>query len=145
MSSAVQPPTQVDTEMVLDFIRESDRPDIPPILPLLSLPAIINHYMGEVCVSTDALFELIGMNRSTGYRILNGTRRPSRDTLIALARALGLDYQKTQDLLKSGRVAQLTPRNERDYLIVFAIIKEYSVGDINSLLAQQGHKVLSGE
>jgi|GEM_PF-552465 len=147
MSSVIHPPSQADTEALLEFIRNSDQPVVPDKAFLLqTLPELLNRHMGKAYISTDTLFELIGMNRSTGYRILGGQRRPSRDVLIALSLALGLDYQEAQNLLKVGRVAQLTPRNRRDFLILFAVMHGHGLGDTDDLLIQQGHKaLLSGE
>lgn len=147
MSSVVQPPSQADTEALLDFIRKSDQPVVPDKAFLLpTLPELLNRHMGKADISTDTLFELIGMNRSTGYRILNGQRRPSRDVLLALSLALGLNYQEAQNLLKVGRMAQLTPRNNRDFLILFAVMHGHSLGDTDDLLVRQGHNaLLSGE
>lgn len=143
MSPAIAPPTQADTEVMLEFIRQSDQPVMPDKAFLLrTLPELLNRHMGKAGISTDALFELIGMNRSTGYRILGGQRRPSRDVVIALTLTLGLCYQEAQELLKAGRMAQLSPRNSRDFLILFAIMHGYGLGETNDLLIQQEHKAL---
>lgn len=147
MCPAIRPPTQADTEEMLAFIRQSDRPVLPDKAFLLrTLPELLNRHMGKAGISTDVLFELVGMNRSTGYRILGGQRRPSRDVLIALTLALKLGYQEAQELLKAGRMALLSPRNSRDFLILFAIMHGYGLGETNDLLLQQEHKpLLSGE
>jgi len=87
MPSNVQPPTSLDTEMVLKEMGKSDWPVVPDKAFLLqTLPDLLNRHMGKADISTDTLFELIGMNRSTGYRILNGSRRPRNTGLTAFRR-----------------------------------------------------------
>lgn len=129
-------PDEADTLLVLDMIARSNQPIQPSKgFMLESLASLLNMHMGKRGMSTDVLFERIGMNRATGYRIMNGQRRPSRNALICLALELQMDYSETQKLLKVGRLAQLSPRDSRDLLILHGIMHNKGLGDTDAALA----------
>ena len=62
-----------------------------------------------------------GLNETHGYQIFQGTRKASRDKLIALAFAMGLDQTETRRLLKAGGVNELYPKTRRDAIILFCL------------------------
>ncbi len=75
----------------------------------------------------------IGITRSYYYKIIRCERRPTRDTAIAMAIAFGLDQGQTQDyLLLLGEL--LNPELKRDWLILEAIWRDFSIADTNQLL-----------
>ncbi len=124
------------TRTLMNMIRESKEPITPNTGDELKrLPDLINRHMGKASFSTDALAELAGLNRSSLYRILSGQRRPGRDVLIALAFPLKLTHTDTQELLKTARLAQLSPRDQRDADLLFAITHGYSLGEADDLLS----------
>lgn len=75
----------------------------------------------------------IGITRSYYYKIIRCERRPTRDTAIAMAIAFGLDQGQTQDyLLLLGDL--LNPELKRDWLILEAIVRDFSIEETNQLL-----------
>lgn len=64
------------------------------------------------------------IDRTYGYQIFNGTRRPSRDKVIQLAFGFGLDVEETQRLLRAADKSVLYPRIKRDAAIIFAISRK---------------------
>ena len=142
MPSTEEPQTPSGTQKGYEVMKEKGYVIEPMSPPLSALGAVLVSYMGKKSIATDVLAELIGLNRSTLYRILRGQRRPSRDTTIALGLALEIGFRNTQDLLKVARVAQLTSSNARDHELIYALSQRYSVGHANDWLHQRGHDAL---
>ena len=74
------------------------------------------------------------IQRNYGYQLLNGTRTPSRDKVLAFCLALGLDLTDTQRALNCAATGQIYPKNKRDSVLLFAIKKNLSVMETNDLL-----------
>lgn len=111
-------------------------------MSLESIPSYLNKKMGEKDLSTAQLFEAASTERSTGYKIMNGQLLPSRDSLLRVSFALGLDVNETQYLLKIGRRARLTPRDSRDAVILHCIIKQISLVNTSITLIEAGEEPL---
>ena len=131
------------TEYAIEWMRQHEEP-LPPDqkIALESIPSYLNRKMGEKNLSTAQLFEAASTERSTGYKIMNGQILPSRDSLLRVSFALGLDVNETQYLLKVGRRARLTPRDSRDAVILHCIIKQTSLVDTNIVLFDAGEEPL---
>lgn len=76
-----------------------------------------------------------GIERSYGFQLFQGTKRPSRDKVIQLAIGFGMDYDETQELLKHSRHSSLYPRFRRDAAIIFSLNKHLSFTETQELLA----------
>lgn len=61
------------------------------------------------------------LERSYGYQMFNGNRRPTRNILLALALVLHLPEAETQRLLKIGGRKPLYARNRRDAAVLYAL------------------------
>ena len=72
------------------------------------------------------------------YHIFAGTKKPSRERLVALSRAMKLNFEETQYLLRYGGFGILYPRNPWDAVVISAIEHELSVVEMNELLRQLG-------
>lgn len=81
-----------------------------------------------------------GLDRTYAYQILEGTRSPGRDKVLALAMGAGLSLDAIQRLLKLAGQGALYPRLPRDAAILFAIGRGYSVIQTNELLAEAGEE-----
>lgn len=62
-----------------------------------------------------------GLNETHGYQIFAGTRRGSRDKMLALAFAMGLSLQETNRLLQAAQVNELYCKGRRDAIIIFCL------------------------
>lgn len=82
------------------------------------------------------------LGRAYVYRIFGGDKTPSRDKLIALAFGLQLSDTETQKLLKLSGNRELYARDGRDALILFALQKNMTIMDANSMLFEHGFAVL---
>ena len=77
------------------------------------------------------------LDRQYVYHIFSGNRKnPSRIKVLALANAMELNLNETQELLKHSRHCQLCPRSPYDSIIISAIHQKLDVVKTNVLLSQ---------
>lgn len=82
------------------------------------------------------------IQRNYGYQILNGSKNPGRNKVIALSRALNLCLDDTQRALTLSGESVLYSKNKRDSIIIFSIQKNLSVQETNELLFEMGEPIL---
>lgn len=85
-------------------------------------------------IKKSKLIEASNIDRTYGYQILNGTKKPSRDKILQLCLSCKLNMHNTQKALILGNVGQLYAKNPRDSIIIFSINKGLNVIDTNDLL-----------
>lgn len=99
--------------------------------------------LAEKNLERSEVIERSGLNREYAYHILSGKRKnPSRQKILALAIALGLNLEETQYLLRYARHGALYPRNAWDAVIISAIEQKLSVMQTNELLHSLGETIL---
>ena len=74
---------------------------------------------------------------SFGYALFKGVRKPSRDTVIKLAIAFGLNLDDAQKLLSAAGFGGLYPKIKRDAVIIYALQRGYSLFQIQDELSRQ--------
>ena len=74
---------------------------------------------------------------SYGYFLFSGKRKPSRDTVLKLAIAFGLNLEETQKLLSAAGFGGLYPKIRRDAVIIYAIQRGYTLPRTQQELANQ--------
>ena len=72
------------------------------------------------------------------YHIFDGTKKPSRQRLVAISRAMNLNLDETQYLLRYGGYGILYPRNPWDAVVISSIEHNLPVAEMNELLRQLG-------
>ncbi len=82
------------------------------------------------------------IQRNYGYQILNGTKKPGRNLVIALCLALSLPLEDVQRALTLAGGSILYPKNPRDSILIFSINKKMTVNDTNLLLHNKGEETL---
>ena len=98
--------------------------------------------LAETGLSKSEVLRRAEINDIYGYQLFAGSRRPSRDKLVALCVGFGLDDERTQQLLKAVGFAPLYPKNRRDSILLFGLQKGRSVLQINQLLYEHGEPTL---
>lgn len=83
-----------------------------------------------------------GLDRTYAYQIFSGTKKPSRDKLLALCFAMKLTEEEVQSLLKYSGYPPLYPRLKRDGIIIWALHNGFSVDDVNELLFEEDMELL---
>lgn len=133
--------TEKDTEILLSeltrtsslqqFNRKNDthlsHPD--PIAYLLDIASARG--IRKAAVIKNSLIE-----RTYAYHLMNGSKNPGRDHLIAFCRAGELVLEETQNVLKYACQRQLYARDRRDAAVIFGISNHYTVCRINLLLEE---------
>lgn len=76
----------------------------------------------------------LGLERTYGYQMFNGTRKPTRNFLIRLAVLLGLTIEETNRMLKIGKKEILYPRIKEDAAVIYAIEKKMPLEKLEELL-----------
>lgn len=84
------------------------------------------------------LYKRADMDRSYCYHIWDGSKTPSRDKILCLCLAAGLDRDETRRALEAGQAAPLYSRSRRDAVISFAIQQGLGVREANELLDEKG-------
>lgn len=80
-----------------------------------------------------------GINKNYVYQIVNGSKNPSRDKVIALCIAAGMNFSETNRGLKKAGFAPLYPKDERDVYIAICINEKISsVTEVNLRLYDNG-------
>ncbi|MBP1044903.1 helix-turn-helix transcriptional regulator [Enterococcus sp. BWM-S5] len=80
------------------------------------------------------------ITETTGYQYFDGKRNPPREKLIALAIGLELTLDEMNNLLKKSGVAQLYPKHQWDAVVIYGIIQQLSIAEIDELLYEENLK-----
>lgn len=104
-----------------------------------SLPELSN-YLRELLrrhgVRVKEIIRRCNLDRGYGYQMFNGTRRPTRDTLMVLALELGLTCDEAQRLLKVAGRTPLYARCRRDAAILYGLSHDLTPADTHELLVE---------
>ncbi|MBD5081666.1 MAG: helix-turn-helix transcriptional regulator [Ruminococcaceae bacterium] len=85
------------------------------------LHELLNHYMDEKKMSKTDVVHALNLDRNYTYKILNGTRTPTRNCIIQMSLLFGLDVEKTNFLLRLAEKSPLYVRNTVDAKVFYAI------------------------
>ena len=83
--------------------------------------ALIEELMNEKGISRSEFIKRMDVDRSYGYQLLNGIRRPTRKHIIQMGLLLGLDIESFQRLLKIAEKKPLYVRDMFDAKVFFAV------------------------
>ena len=89
-------------------------------------------------------FEL-NLDPSYIHHIFSGTKKPSRERLLAISRAMNLNLEETQYLLRYGGYGILYPRNPFDSVIIYSIENGLTFREMNNYLKQLGELPIVSE
>lgn len=101
----------------------------------------------------DALFQVKSVTKSNLakrsamsevylHQVFSGRRNPSRNRLLCLCFGLSASLEETQTLLKQCGYAQLYPKNRRDAIIIYGILHNEDLFDINDKLYTENEESL---
>ena len=96
----------------------------------------------EKKLSTAQVIEHAQIERTYGYQLLSGTRRPSRDKVLQLAFGAGLSVADAQKLLRAAGKSPLYPKLKRDAVILYGLHKRFSILAVQEMLADCGLTML---
>lgn len=140
---------RLSTEELLSLLFKE--PSLPLFLQReatdLTLPSF-SEYITSLCTERNEIPEHIivrsNLEKSYGHRLFNGSRTPSRDTVLQLAFGFCLSVAETQDLLKVARKSLLYPRVKRDAAIIYCLHNGITIVDTQIILHDLDLPILGG-
>lgn len=126
-----------NSSSVEDYIEENFE-DISDI----TFTEYLNQCMQKVNMTRAEIIERSNIQKNYGYQIFDGSKKPSRDKVLALCFAMSLSLDETNRLLKLSDHAILYPRIKRDSIIIFALEQSTSFIDANILLHEMNEAII---
>ncbi|WP_373599772.1 hypothetical protein [Paraclostridium bifermentans] len=108
----------------------------------LGLPKFFEDICGTKNIKKSVLIKNADIDRTYGYQILSGAKKPSRDNILKLCISANLNLDESNKALKLGNVGELYPKNPRDSIIIFGINKNLDLLKIDDLLYNRGFDIL---
>lgn len=100
------------------------------------------HILREREITESVLIRDSQIQRTYAYQILNGTKNPGRDKVIALCLAANMNFEETQRALTLADLGQLYPRRHRDSILIFALEHNLNAQQTNELLFEEQEEIL---
>ena len=100
----------------IQSIIDETRMSIPPMFEVL------DQILAKKGVSVPKIAAWSEVDNTTIYRIMQGTRNPTRNLILRIAINLELSLEDTQTLLKVSNLAQLSGTRPRDLIIMKALL-----------------------
>lgn len=103
---------------------------------------LLNTLFQKRNISKAALAKQSGMSEVYLHQVFAGHRNPSRSRLICLCFGLSATLDEAQELLKQDGFAQLFPKNRRDAIIIYGLVNNASLFEVNDKLFAEGEETL---
>ena len=107
-----------------------------------SISDILNRLLIKKNISKASLAKQSGISEVYLHQIFAGRRNPSRNRLLCLCYGLGASLDETQELLKLCGAAQLYSKNRRDAIIIYGIVRNITLYEINDKLFSEDEETL---
>ncbi len=107
-----------------------------------SLSEYLQRLLAEKGLKQSTVVRDAGLNNTFGYQIFKGTRKASRNKLLQIAFAMGLDLRETDRLLQAAGVNELYCKNRRDAIIIFSVKNGYSLQKTEEELYRFGEETI---
>ena len=78
----------------------------------------------------------IAISKSQFYSLLNGTRNPSKESVIKIAFGIKVTQSEVNELLRAAGYHALDPKTREDAIILFGLENGKEVGKIDELLKE---------
>jgi len=98
------------------------------------LSSYIKAILAEKGMSIADMQKKSGIDRTYIYQIMDGSKNPGRDKIIAMAVACKMTLPECQRALEIAQEGILYAKNRRDSLIIYAIGKKMNIVELNGLL-----------
>lgn len=107
-----------------------------------SLAQLLEQLLQQTGISKAKAIKNAEMSEIYAYHIFAGSRIPERGKVLALAIGMGLKLKQVQQLLKAAGYSTLYVKRPFDSVVLYGIIKNMSVAQINELLYDYGMETL---
>lgn len=136
--------TNLSTTGLFKLLSESQTLDqaIDGVPQHISLIDYLHALLERSDMTISAFSQQLMASRIFIYQILEGDRKPSRDMLLRMAFVLKLSLDETQRLLKTAQRSSLYPRVRREAVLIFALQRNYTLGEADEALRYAGEQPL---
>lgn len=93
-------------------------------------------------ISKSALAKSSGMSEVYLYQLFSGGRNPSRNRILCLCFGLSASLEEAQEMLRSCGKALLYAKDRRDAIIIYGLVHEMTLEEVNDQLFGEGEKTL---
>lgn len=107
-----------------------------------TLAQLLEQLLQQTGISKAKAIKNAEMSEIYGYHIFAGSRIPERGKVLALAIGMGLKLEQVQQLLKAAGYSPLYVKRPFDSVVLYGIMKNMSVAQINELLYDYGMETL---
>lgn len=107
-----------------------------------TLAQLLEQLLQQTGISKAKAIKNAEMSEIYGYHIFAGSRLPERGKVLALAIGMGLKLEQVQQLLKAAGYSPLYVKRPFDSVVLYGIMKNMSVAQINELLYDYGMETL---
>ena len=121
-----------------DFMKENEEE-----LYLQSVPELLNEMLICYNMQKNDVIERAAFPGTYAYKIFSGKKNGSREKLLWLAFGFPLTLEETRQLLRAGGYSELSPKNKRDALVIYALDSGYTIQEVNKLLLENEEDVFA--
>jgi hypothetical protein len=100
----------------------------------MTLKECLLRFLSQYNVEKSDVIKRSGLNQIYAYQIFAGTKKPSRDKLIALMFGYMLTLDDGNMMLKAAGLSGLYPRDKRDAVIIWGLKNELDINEVDDLL-----------
>ncbi|MBQ8133312.1 MAG: hypothetical protein IJ192_02705 [Clostridia bacterium] len=108
-----------------------------------TLPQMLEAVLKSNGISQVNAIKAANLERTFGYQIFKGIKKPSRDTLLRICIGMKASTAQTRALLLKIKAAPLYSKDKRDSVILFGILHHLNLQEIDELLYNNKLPVLS--
>ncbi len=129
--------TSTESHEELDQYLEQIRDKYPK-----DLSSYIKAILAEKGMSIADMQKRSCIDRTYIYQIMDGSKRPGRDKIIAMAVACRMTLPECQRALEIAQEGILYAKSRRDSVVIYAINNKMDIMGLNGLLEQYGLQTL---
>ena len=129
--------TSTESHEELDQYLEQIRDKYPQ-----DLSSYIKAILAEKGMSIADMQKRSCIDRTYIYQIMDGSKRPGRDKIIAMAVACRMTLPECQRALEIAQEGILYAKSRRDSVVIYAINNKMDIMGLNGLLEQYGLQTL---
>ena len=116
---------------ITDFLKENENE-----LKAVTVPEFLNEMLIKYDLEKKDIILRSGFPGNYAYKIFCGEKNGSRERLLWLAFGFPLTLEETRQLLRAGGYNELSVKNKRDALMIFALDGGYTISEVNKLLIE---------
>lgn len=120
-----------------DYLEQHTMPDAD-----LSFSAAFQALLERHGLAKAKVIQASNLDRTYAYQVLNGTKLPGRDKILALGIGAGFSVKEVQQLLKCAKTGILYSRSSRDAVILYGIENQLGLIAVNEMLLERGERII---